>query len=279
MRIVSADIIREKLKELAIKANTHLRPDVLILLKEALSREKKPLSMRALTAIIDNAAAAKKEKLAICQDTGFPIVFLEIGSQVQVKEGITGLINEAVRDGYLEGYLRASVQKDPIFRKAKLSYEPCIVHTDIVRGNKIKITLFPKGFGSENKAKIKMFNPTARINEIEDFIVTCVREAGADACPPYVVGVGIGGTQDFASLLAKRALLSPITRKNPNKNLAALEQSLFKKINNLGIGPFGFGGRASVLAVKVKTYPTHIAGMPVAVNISCHALRSASVTI
>ncbi|MFH2138325.1 MAG: fumarate hydratase [Candidatus Omnitrophota bacterium] len=271
--------IKEAVKELVIKANTQLRPDVLNALNIAKLREKKILAKNALSAIIENARIAKKEKLAICQDTGLPVVFVELGDQVTINGNITQVIMQAVVQGYKDGYLRASIQLDPLTRKQKPSYDACLVHVDIVKGEKLKLTLFPKGFGSENKAKVKMFNPTSSIDDIEEFIISAVKEAGASACPPYIIGVGIGGTQDFACLLAKKSLLEPINKTSKDENIAVLEKRLLKKINALGIGPFGLGGQATALAVNVLGFPTHIAGLPVAVNISCHALRSARIVL
>lgn len=279
MREISSELIKNKTAEIAITANTQLRSDVLGLLKQALLKEKSALSKKAIIAIIDNAKIALTQKLAICQDTGMPVVFVEIGNKVYVKDDINQLIAKGISQGYKQGGLRASIQRDPITRKSKLAYQPIIIHIDIVKSEKLKITVLPKGFGSENKAQVKMLNPTASLDEIENFIVGAVKTAGAGACPPYIIGVGIGGTQDYACLLAKKALLKPITAKNKNKELAKLEQRLLEKINKLSIGPFGFGGKTTALSVNILTYPTHIAGLPVAVNISCHALRSASVII
>jgi fumarate hydratase subunit alpha len=279
MRRISAEVIKNKTAELAIKANTQLRPDVLMLLKKALGKEKSRLSKKALSVIIDNARIAAEQKLAICQDTGLSVVFVEIGNNVYIKENINDIITQGIARGYKQGGLRASIQKDPIARKSKLAYAPIIIHIDIVKGDKLKITVLPKGFGSENKAQVKMLNPTSSLEDIEDFIVQAVKSAGASACPPYIIGVGIGGTQDYAGLLAKKALLKPLTAKNRQKQLANLEQRLLSKINKLNIGPFGFKGKPTALKVNVLTYPTHIAGLPVAVNISCHALRSASIII
>ncbi|MCG2713149.1 MAG: fumarate hydratase [Candidatus Omnitrophica bacterium] len=279
MRIISAKIISKAVDALCLKANTELRGDVLSLLKKAKRLEKNRLAATALAAIIKNADIALKEKLAICQDTGMPVVFVEMGCNVHIKENITDIINKAVERGYASNYLRASIQKDPVFRNEKLVYSPAIIHVDIVKGNKLKITLLPKGFGSENKSKVKMLIPTLTLDEIENFIVESVKEAGAGACPPYFVGVGIGGTQDFAALMAKKALLMPFNKLNKNKKLSQMQTRLIKKINALDIGPFGLGGKNTALGLNIKTYPTHMAGMPVAVNISCHALRSASVTI
>jgi fumarate hydratase subunit alpha len=279
MRIVEARYIKEAVAALVVRANTHLRGDILRLLKNALEREKNRLARKALAAIIENAALAKKKNLAICQDTGFPVIFLELGCNVFVKGNITTIIMDAVAQGYRQGYLRASVQKDPVLRNQPLAHSPVIVHTDIVKGDKIVITLMPKGFGSENKSLSVMLNPTAAMSEIEDFVVSAVERAGASACPPYVIGVGIGGTQDYAGLLAKKALAGSLNSRNRRKELVLLEQRLLERINKLKIGACGFGGSHTALAVKVKTYPTHIAGLPVSVNISCHALRSARISL
>jgi fumarate hydratase subunit alpha len=226
-----------------------------------------------LKAITTNAYIARKEKIAICQDTGLPTVFLEIGQDVNIKEDLENAINKGIEQGYKKGYLRNSVITNPLLR-GKPGYSPAVIHTEITMGNKLKITVLPKGFGCENKAQLKMFNPTAKVNDIEEFIVEVVKTAGPDACPPYIVGVGIGGTADYAMFMAKKALLKPLNRK-----FTKLENSLLKKINQLDIGPMGLGGKVTCLGVNIETYPTHIAGLPVAVNISCHALRSASKTL
>jgi len=211
-----------------------------------------------------------KQRLAICQDTGLQIVFVEIGQNVLIKGDFRKAILDGVEAGYMNASLRESIIQDPINR-GKSSYKGAVIHTEIIKGNKLKITVLPKGFGCENKSQIKMFLPTASINDIERFIIDSVRIAGQDACPPYFIGVGIGGTADYASFLSKKALLKDM-RIPENK----LERDLLKKINKLNIGPMGLGGRSTCLGVSIKTYPTHIAGLPVAVNISCHALRSAT---
>ncbi len=279
MRKISAKLIKDTVKQLVFKANISLRRDVLTALNKAQRQEKNRLSHKALSAVIENARIAKAENIAICQDTGFLIAFLEIGNEVQIEGNITKIITQAVESAYKAGYLRASIQKDPLFRKQKPGYKPFILHTDIVTGRKLKLTLLIKGFGSENKSRAKMFNPTASLNDVENFIVESVKKAGASACPPYVIGVGIGGTQDFACLLAKKSLLRSINKRNKKIKIAKLEKKLLKRINALKIGAFGFGGKTTALAVNIQTYSTHIAGLPVAVNISCHALRSASVVI
>lgn len=274
MRKIAADLIGEVIAELAQKANFALRPDVLSALRLALDRETNKTAREILKAIIDNAEIARKERLAICQDTGMAVVFAEIGQQVCITGGLlTEAINRGVYSGYKDGCLRDSIVANPLLRGAS-DFGPALIHTEIVPGDKLKLTVLPKGFGCENKGAVKMFNPTAGLPEIKEFIVDTVRSAGPDACPPFVLGVGIGGTQDYACLLAKKALLRKIT-----KRALRLEAELLKEINKLNIGPMGLGGRTTCLGVNIETCPTHIAGLPVAVNISCHALRSASKTI
>lgn len=273
MKVISADKIRDTVADLCIKANIVLREDVLSSLQSAYAKEKNKRAKDVLKAIATNAYIARIEKIAICQDTGLPTVFIDIGQDVNVKGDLKGAINKGVKQGYKKGYLRNSLIADPLSRGKSCS-TPAVIHTEIIRGNKLKITVLPKGFGCENKAQLKMFNPTAKISDIEKFIVETVKFAGPDACPPYVVGVGIGGTADYAMLMAKKALLKPLNRK-----FSKLETGLLKKINQLNIGPMGLGGEVSCLGVNIQTYPTHIAGLPVAVNLSCHALRSASKTL
>jgi len=270
MKTISADKIKETISELCIRANTILRRDVLTQLKAAHSKETNQRARKILGAIIANAKIAAREKLAICQDTGLPVVFLEIGQNVRINGDLNSAVNKGVEAGYRKGYLRSSVIKDPLLR-GKPGYNPAVIHTEIIRGNRLRISVLPKGFGCENKTQLKMFNPTAGIKEIKKFIVETVESAGPDACPPYVVGVGIGGTADYACFLAKKALLRPIAVK-----AGKLERDLFKEINKLNIGPMGLGGKVTCLGVNLEVRPTHIAGLPVAVNINCHALRSAT---
>lgn len=269
MRIISADKIRDVVRDLCIQANLVLRKDVLTQLKSAYKNEKNKRAKEILSAIIKNANIARKNKLAICQDTGFVCVFVELGQKVKIIGDLKQAINKGVELGYRKGFLRNSVIKDPILR-GKSGYQPAIIHIDIVKGNKLKITVLPQGFGCENKNQLKMFKPTASWPEIKRFIIEVVKNAGPDACPPYVVGVGIGGTSDYACLLAKKALLRRLS------GISKLELDLFKEINKLNLGPMGLGGKTTCLAVNIEIYPTHIAGLPVAVNISCHALRSAT---
>jgi len=270
MKVIPALKITKVVADLCVQANLFLRRDVLAALNKAYRLEKNLRAKRLLAAVIENARIAKKEKLAICQDTGMPIVFLEIGQDVRITGSFKDAVNRGVELGYKKASLRNSIIREPLAR-GKAGFSPAVIHTDIVKGNKIKITVLPKGFGCENKSQVKMFNPTAKLEEIKKFIVDAVKAAGPDACPPYVVGIGIGGTADYACLLAKKALIRRIGARN-----SKLEKDLLKEINILNIGPMGLGGKATVLAVNIETYPTHIAGLPVAVNISCHALRSAS---
>lgn len=273
-KTIKADKITKGVSQLCIQANLVLRQDVLAQLKSAYAKETNKRAKDILDAIIRNAKIAKREKLAICQDTGLPCVFVEIGQGVKIVGDLKSAINRGIEFGYKKGFLRNSVVKDPILR-GSLRYQPAVIHIDIVKGNKLKITVLPKGFGCENKTQLKMFKPTAKLDEIKKFIIDAVKSAGPDACPPYVVGVGIGGTADYACLLAKKALLRKVTRL-PGYQVTGLEQDLLQKINKLNIGPMGLGGKTTALAVNIETYPTHIAGLPVAVNISCHALRSAT---
>lgn len=270
MREIASYKIKNAVSDLCIRANLVLRKDVLQALKNAFLKETNKRAKDVLGAIIKNAFIAQEEKIAICQDTGFPVVFLEIGVNLRIPGDLKLVINKGIESGYKKGYLRNSIIKDPL-RRGKSGYLPAIIHTDIVGGNKLKITVLPKGFGCENKSRLKMFKPTAKISEIKEFVLETVKLAGPDACPPYIVGVGIGGTADYASLLAKKSLLNKIVKPRTK-----LEQELLISINKLNIGPMGLGGKATALAVNIETYPTHIAGLPVAVNISCHALRSAT---
>ena len=264
--------IKNVVSDLCGQANIALRKDVLQALRSTYLRENNKRAKEILRAIIRNALIARKEKLAICQDTGLPCVFVELGQDVRITGDLKKAINEGVELGYRRSFLRDSIIKDPLSR-IKPGYQPAVIHIDIVKGNKVKLTVLPKGFGCENKTQLKMFNPTAKIEEIKKFIVDTIKSAGPDACPPFIVGVGIGATADYACFLAKKALLH-CTRYSVHRT--KLERDLLKEINRLNIGPMGLGGKTTALAVNIETYPTHIAGLPVAVNISCHALRSAS---
>lgn len=281
MRRVAISVIKEKITGLCEKANWELRGDVKKALGRALKQETNGRARKILKAILENARLAKKERLAICQDTGLPIVFVEVGQKVLIFGGnLKEAITTAVAAAYRKSGLRNSIIIDPLKRKSP-GFGPAIIHTEIVPGEKIRLTVLPKGFGCENKSQLKMFLPTASIKEIRQFIVESVKKAGPDACPPFVVGVGIGGTADYASLLAKKTLLRPIVPRPSSivLRIRQLEKELFRDINALGIGPMGLGGKATCLAVNIETSPTHIAGLPVAINISCHALRSATAII
>ncbi len=286
MKIISAGKIRDTVSDLCIQANLYLRKDVLAALKTAVLEETNSRAKRLLQVIIENAAVAARDKLAVCQDTGLPVVFLEAGQGVKINGDLKTAVHKGIEDGYKKGSFRNSVIEHPL-QRGKSGYSPVVIHCDIVHNDKLKITVLPKGFGAENKTQLKMFKPTVKIEEIKKFIVEVVRSAGADACPPYIVGVGIGGTADYACLLAKKALLRKITphfRVGNNiyytrKSVVSLERNLLSEINRFHIGPMGLGGKTTALAVNIEVYPTHIAGLPVCVNLSCHALRSASESI
>jgi fumarate hydratase subunit alpha len=272
---INTNTISKTISHLCAQANFNLRKDVLSALKRAYRKEKNARAKRALKAIMDNAAIARKEKIAICQDTGLPVVFVELGQNIQIIGDLNRAINKGVELGYKTASLRNSIIADPLNR-GKSKFAPAVIHLDLVKGNKLKLTVLPKGFGCENKSLMKMFNPTVRIDTIKKFIVDVVKAAGPDACPPYVVGIGIGGTANVANLMAKKALLRRINKHHAQKRLSILEKDLLNKINKLNIGPMGLGGKTTALAVAIETFPTHIAGLPVAINISCHALRSAT---
>ena len=280
-RRVKEDSIIRTVRGLFIKANNVLRPDVLSALEAAGRREKAgTVSAKMMAALIENARIAKEESIPICQDTGMAAVFLEIGVDADTAGvDIVSAVNRGVARAYKEGFLRKSVVKDPLLRGNTGDNTPAMVHIDMVKGNRINIHVMPKGFGSENKTRLAMLNPTAGDGKIIDLCVETVRMAGPDACPPYVLGIGIGGTAEICALLAKKALLRPINKRNKQKHLAKLEREIAAKANRLGIGVMGLGGKTTVLGVNIEACPTHIAGLPVAVSVSCHALRSASAVI
>jgi fumarate hydratase subunit alpha len=273
--------IEQTVKRLFIKANNVIRQDVLAAIEKAARLEKKgSVSSEMLGILIENAKIAKANNMPLCQDTGIATVFVEIGRGVDLSgTDITGSINRGVAKAYKEGFLRKSVVSDPLCRVNTGDNTPAIIHYDIVDGDRLSIQVLPKGFGSENKGKVLMLNPTADDEAVIDFCVETVRSSGPDACPPYVVGVGLGGTMESCAFLAKKALLRPIDKHNPSARLARIEKEIMKRANKLGIGVMGLGGNTSVLGVNLEASPTHIAGFPVAVNISCHALRSASAVI
>ncbi len=280
MREIGISKIREAVTELCLKANFELRKDILKALKAALRKETIPRARNLLKALVENAALAKKKRIAICQDTGFVSVFIELGSSILLSGGeLTEAVNRGVEDAYKKGYLRKSVVSDPLLRKNTNTNTPCIIHVDIVEGDRIKISVSAKGFGSENKSAIKMLKPTASEKDIIDFVTKVVRLAGPDACPPYILGIGIGGTFDHAAHLSKKALLRSIESKSAKKHFRKLEKDILEAVNSTGIGPMGLGGKTTALGVNVEEFPTHIAGLPVAVSVSCHATRSAEKTI
>jgi len=280
MRNINTTKIKDVVSELCIKANTSLRGDILRALKKARSKETHKTSKRILGILLENAAIAKKEKRAICQDTGFVSVYLRIGQDVKLTGGaLQNAIHEGVREAYRKGFLRKSVVKSPILRTNTATNTPSIIYTEIVKGEKLTITVVPKGIGSENKSKLKMLKPTEGEKEIISFVLEVVKEAGPDACPPYILGIGLGGMFDKAPFLAKKALTLPIDKPNPKRHLRKLENAILKKVNKLGIGPMGFGTKTMALGVRILEYPTHIGGLPVAVSIGCHVTRNASKTI
>ncbi len=278
MRKISVDKIKKAVEELSIEANIRLRKDVFFALKKAARLERGKKAKAILNILIENAKIAQKEALAICQDTGVACVYLEIGHGVRLTGGdLAKAVNEGVRAGYKKGYFRNSMV-DPLSRKNTGDNTPAVIHTKIVKGDRVRITVVPKGFGCENKNQVRMFKPTADLNEIKKFIVGVVKEAGSDACPPYIIGVGIGGTFEKAAQMSKEALLKKVTSHQSavTGRIVKLEKELLKEINGLNTGPSGVGGKTTALAVNILTYPTHIAGLPVAVSVGCHAMRSAT---
>lgn len=274
MREVHIKKIEEVVEKLCIESNYNLSKDVFDALNKAKEEETWTLAGDILDKIIVNAEISKSESMPICQDTGMACVFLEVGQDVHIVGGnLEDAINEGVRRGYDKGYLRKSIVKDPIDRLNTKDNTPAIIHYEIVPRDKLKITVAPKGFGSENMSQIKMLKPSDGLKGVKDFIVKVVKDAGPNPCPPMIVGVGIGGTFEKAAYLSKKALIRPIDSKNENKFYADLEEELLLEFNRLGIGPQGFGGKTTAIGLNIETYPTHIAGLPVAVNISCHATR------
>ncbi|MDO5344680.1 MAG: fumarate hydratase [Lachnospiraceae bacterium] len=274
MREIEVSQITDVVERLCIAANEHLPEDVKDGIRRCRACEDGVIAQGVLDNIIENFEIADRECVPICQDTGMACVFLEIGQDVHLTGGfLEDAVNEGVRRGYDKGYLRKSVVKDPIRRGNTGDNTPAMIYTEIVPGEQIKITVGPKGFGSENMSAIRMFKPSAGLQGIKDFILETVETAGPNPCPPMVVGVGIGGTFDKAALLAKKALMRSIDSSNPDPYYADLEKELLEKINRLGIGPQGFGGKTTAIGVNIETLPTHIAGMPCAVNINCHVTR------
>ena len=273
MREIQASRIAETVSRLCIAANTHLPGDMKRRIQDCRECETWPVAREILDQIVENYEIADAQNVPICQDTGMACVFLEIGQEVYVNGSIEEAVHEGVREGYKKGYLRKSVVRDPLDRVNTGDNTPAMIYYDMVPGDRIKITVAPKGFGSENMSQIKMLRPSDGVEGVKDFVLKVVSDAGPNPCPPIVVGVGVGGTFDKAALLAKKALMRSVDERNPEEFYASLEQELLEKINALGIGPQGFGGRTTALAVNIEKMPTHIAGLPVAVNINCHVTR------
>ena len=274
VRSVNVELLTENIKEMCIQANHYLAPDMDKAMKEAHERETKPLAKQILGQLLENLEIAGEDMIPICQDTGMAVVFLKIGQDVHFEGGsVEEAVNEGVRQGYAEGYLRKSVVGDPLLRVNTKDNTPAIIHYELVPGDKVEILVAPKGFGSENMSKIHMLKPADGVEGVKEAIINTVREAGPNACPPVVVGVGIGGTFEKAAILAKKALTREIGTHSELPHVRELEEELLAKINEIGLGPAGLGGDTTALAVNINTYATHIAGLPVAVNICCHVNR------
>ncbi len=280
MRQINTEQITDTVEKLCIDANYNLGDDLIASLQNALNQEESPLGKEVITQLLENAEIGKKEQVPVCQDTGFAIIFIEIGQEIMLTGGnLRDSINEGIRRGYKNGLLRKSIVKNPIDRINTGDNTPAVIHTDIVPGDKLKIIFDAKGGGCENMSRSAMLTPAQGREGVINFVVETVRTAGANPCPPIIVGVGLGGTFDYSTLLAKKAILRPVGSHNKDGTIADLETELLEKINKLGIGPQGLGGRTTALAVQVETYPCHIASLPVAVNIECHSHRTKSIVI
>ncbi len=274
MREVNVSIITDNIKEMCIEANHFLTDDMKNVFEKAVKNEESALGKQVLGQLEENLKVAGEDMIPICQDTGMAVVFINVGQDVHLIGGdITDAINEGVRRGYVDGYLRKSVVKDPIYRENTKDNTPAVIHFNIVPGDKVDITVAPKGFGSENMSRVFMLKPADGIEGVKEAILTAVKDAGPNACPPMVVGVGIGGTFEKCAYLAKKALTRDLNEESPLEYVRDLEKEMLEKINKLGIGPGGLGGTQTALAINIETYPTHIAGLPVAVNICCHVNR------
>lgn len=274
MREVNVSIITDNIKEMCIEANHFLTDDMKNVFEKAVKNEESALGKQVLGQLEENLKVAGEDMIPICQDTGMAVVFINVGQDVHLIGGdITDAINEGVRRGYVDGYLRKSVVKDPIYRENTKDNTPAVIHFNIVPGDKVDITVAPKGFGSENMSRVFMLKPADGIESVKEAILTAVKDAGPNACPPMVVGVGIGGTFEKCAYLAKKALTRDLNEESPVEYVRDLEKEMLEKINKLGIGPGGLGGTQTALAINIETYPTHIAGLPVAVNICCHVNR------
>lgn len=274
IRSIETSVIIENVKEMCIEANHYLSSDMKQAMDQAVSTEKSELGQKILNQLQDNLKIAAEDMIPICQDTGMAVIFLEVGQDVHFEGmAIEDAINEGVRQGYVEGFLRKSVVKDPIIRENTKDNTPAVIHYLIVPGDKVKITFAPKGFGSENMSRVFMLKPADGIEGVKNAILTAVKDAGPNACPPMVIGVGVGGTFEKCALLAKKALTRPVNEHSEIPYVAEMEEEMLNKINGVGIGPGGLGGTTTALAVNINTYPTHIAGLPVAINICCHVNR------
>lgn len=276
MRTITTQEITKAIKEMCIEANHTLSPDMKAVFQAASQKEESPLGKKILDQLEENLIIAGRDMIPICQDTGMAVVFIQLGQEVHIQGGsLTDAVNQGVREGYAEGYLRKSVVSDPIERVNTKDNTPAVIHYEVIEGEALRITVAPKGFGSENMSRVFMLKPADGIEGVKESILTAVKDAGPNACPPMVVGVGIGGTFEKCALMAKHALTRNLEEPSPVPYVRQLEEEMLKKINNLGIGPGGLGGTITALAVNIETYPTHIAGLPVAVNICCHVNRHA----
>lgn len=274
MRVIEASLICEKVKEMCIEANYALPQDIYGQIEKGILNEEMSLSKHTLEVIKKNANIARRKKRPICQDTGMACIFMEIGQDVHIEGNLTNAINEGVRQGYTEGYLRKSVVSDPLFdRKNTLDNTPALIHYDIVPGDQVKIIVAPKGFGSENMCQIKMLKPSDGVEGVKQFVLSVVEQAGPNPCPPIVIGVGIGGNFENVALLSKKAMLKDVDAHHEDPRYRQLEEELLERVNELGIGPAGYGGATTALSLHIETLPTHIAGMPCAVSICCHVAR------
>lgn len=280
MRILNLSKVTETVKEMCIEANHFLSEDMECALRTAAEKEESPLGKQILDQLGENMRIAGADMIPICQDTGMAVIFMEIGQEVHFEGGILeDAVNEGVRQGYAEGFLRKSVVKDPLVRENTKDNTPAVIHYSIVPGDRVKITVAPKGFGSENMSRVFMLKPADGIEGVKNAVVTAVRDAGPNACPPLVVGVGIGGTFEKCALMAKQALTRPVDQRSHIPYVCELEKEILERVNRSGIGPGGLGGTITALAVNINTYPTHIAGLPVAVNMCCHVNRHAVRTL
>lgn len=279
MRVIKTETVIDAVRKMCIEANFNLNKDMEKALTKGLTKEESPIGKQILKDLLKNAEIAKNKRVPMCQDTGMVVVFVEIGEEVFVEGNLKDAINEGIRQGYIEGFLRKSIVSDPIIRENTKDNTPGVIHYDFVKGDALKITLGAKGFGSENMGRLKMLKPSDGIEGIKDFILETVALAGPNPCPPIVIGVGIGGTMDEVTKIAKKALMRPIDEKSNLEHIAKLEAEVLAAVNDLGIGPQGLGGRVTALGVNIETYATHIAGLPVAVNINCHASRHLEVIL